>query len=133
MVVLLALSRVKLSSNLLSTLAFRTWVSKVLITLGLVETLMCTLIECSAMITGMRNFLICVVHHLLRIRFDHRPLLLCIDRIDPPLPSCPFHHFFGWLSHEDFDRMVFDNWKSTLTLSETISDFIMAVKSGIKL
>ncbi|KAE8684600.1 hypothetical protein F3Y22_tig00111105pilonHSYRG00045 [Hibiscus syriacus] len=63
------------------------------------------------------------MHNLLRICSDHRSILL--HSRPPPRHSHPrqFRYFSGWLAHDDFERMVLENWKSASSLSETISNF----------
>ncbi|GMI69001.1 hypothetical protein HRI_000569400 [Hibiscus trionum] len=66
------------------------------------------------------------VEHLLRLRSDHRPILLSVGHIVRHSTPGPFRYFTGWQSHEDFERMVRDNWKASTSLSETLSNFAKA-------
>ncbi|KAK8573416.1 hypothetical protein V6N13_100213 [Hibiscus sabdariffa] len=54
-------------------------------------------------------FPVAMVRHLLRMRSDHRPILLQIGNVSRQSGATPFRYFSGWLSHEDFSRMVEDN------------------------
>ncbi|KAK8637269.1 hypothetical protein V6N13_064693 [Hibiscus sabdariffa] len=56
------------------------------------------------------SFPVAVVHHLLRMRSDHRPILLQIGHMSRRSHVIPFCYFSGWISHDDFPRMVADNW-----------------------
>ncbi|KAK8606369.1 hypothetical protein V6N13_030652 [Hibiscus sabdariffa] len=73
-----------------------------------------------------------IVHHLLRMRSDHRPILLTIGR-----PSCnhrpsPFRYFSAWQSHADFSRMVADNWVVKSSMSVTLQSFVKAADTWNK-
>ncbi|KAE8693615.1 hypothetical protein F3Y22_tig00110796pilonHSYRG00006 [Hibiscus syriacus] len=61
------------------------------------------------------------VHHLHRMRSDHRPLLLCVGSPIANIRPYQFKYFYGWLQHDDFSRMVEDNWVNSETFSATIS------------
>ncbi|KAK8570774.1 hypothetical protein V6N13_103178 [Hibiscus sabdariffa] len=63
------------------------------------------------------------VEHLLRMKSDHRPILLTVGNIVRNSSPSPFRYFSGWSSHDDFDRMVSDNWVPSTSLSETIISF----------
>ncbi|GMI86879.1 hypothetical protein HRI_002357200 [Hibiscus trionum] len=73
------------------------------------------------------------VQHLLRMRSDHRPIFLQIGAAHHRSPSKPFRYFSGWNSHEDFSRMVLDNWVPASSLSETIQNFTSAADTWNKL
>ncbi|KAE8674618.1 hypothetical protein F3Y22_tig00111743pilonHSYRG00079 [Hibiscus syriacus] len=72
------------------------------------------------------------VHHLHRMWSDHRPLLLCVG--SPMDNICPsqFRYFSGWLQHDDFSRMVEDNWVKCETLSGTMFYFSEAADTWNK-
>ncbi|GMJ14254.1 hypothetical protein HRI_005094600 [Hibiscus trionum] len=71
-------------------------------------------------------FLDSMVSHLLRMRSDHRPISLHVGNSSSfPFPPS-FKYFSGWNSHEDFARMVHDNWQPSESLSETIKSFTHA-------
>ncbi|KAK8697416.1 hypothetical protein V6N13_113567 [Hibiscus sabdariffa] len=65
-----------------------------------------------------------MVHHLLRMRSNHRPIMLQIGNMSSKLQKHPFHYFTGWLTHDDFSRMVADNWTPALSMTETIRKFM---------
>ncbi|KAE8687020.1 hypothetical protein F3Y22_tig00111027pilonHSYRG00770 [Hibiscus syriacus] len=67
-----------------------------------------------------------VVHHLHRMRSDHRPLLLCIGSPIANIRPSQFRYFSSWLQYDDFSRMVEDNWVNSETLSCIISHFTEA-------
>ncbi|KAK8578142.1 hypothetical protein V6N13_046999 [Hibiscus sabdariffa] len=64
-----------------------------------------------------------LVTHLLRMRSDHRPLLLRVGHAHRTHLPRNFKYFTGWQHHIDFDRMVQDNWQSGSTLAAIISKF----------
>ncbi|KAE8691775.1 hypothetical protein F3Y22_tig00110879pilonHSYRG00019 [Hibiscus syriacus] len=72
------------------------------------------------------------VHHLHRMRSDHRPLLLCVDSPMANIHPSQFRCFSGWLQHDDFSRMVEDNWVNSETLSGTISHLTEAADTWNK-
>ncbi|KAK8558094.1 hypothetical protein V6N13_073772 [Hibiscus sabdariffa] len=72
------------------------------------------------------------VHHLLRLRSDHRPILLHVGPIRHSLNSVQFRYFTGWLSHADFLRMVMDNWQPSVSMSDTLSYFLQAADTWNK-
>ncbi|KAK8586172.1 hypothetical protein V6N13_130694 [Hibiscus sabdariffa] len=53
------------------------------------------------------------VHHLMRMRSDHHPILLQIGNVSSSPRVSPFLYLSGWLTHDDFPRMVADNWSPT--------------------
>ncbi|KAK8708562.1 hypothetical protein V6N13_059600 [Hibiscus sabdariffa] len=63
------------------------------------------------------------VQHLLRLKLDHRPILLQVGTSVSRSSHAPFRYLSGWSSHIDFDRMVADNWSPSSSLSETITSF----------
>ncbi|KAK8658097.1 hypothetical protein V6N13_036309 [Hibiscus sabdariffa] len=72
------------------------------------------------------------VHHLLRLRSDHRPLILTVGRSFRNRRSSPFRYFSGWKSHSDFSRMVADNWKVSSSMSVTLQRFVQAADTWNK-
>ncbi|KAK8694484.1 hypothetical protein V6N13_072035 [Hibiscus sabdariffa] len=76
---------------------------------------------------------ISVVSHLLRIRSDHRPILLQVGNFRAHHSPSRFRYFSGWLSHEDFNRMVSDNWQDKATMTETLTNFTAAADVWNKL
>ncbi|KAK8693502.1 hypothetical protein V6N13_071085 [Hibiscus sabdariffa] len=72
------------------------------------------------------------VQHLLRMRSDHRPILLTIGRSLTSTRSSPFRYFSGWQTHGDFGRMVMDNWIDDASMTVTLQRFIMAADTWNK-
>ncbi|KAE8669152.1 hypothetical protein F3Y22_tig00112253pilonHSYRG00033 [Hibiscus syriacus] len=64
-----------------------------------------------------------VVFHLLHMRSDHRPLLFSVGNSSSFRRNTQFRYFSGWLSHEDFSRIVRDNRQASDSLANTISGF----------
>ncbi|KAL4354245.1 hypothetical protein GQ457_06G016820 [Hibiscus cannabinus] len=61
--------------------------------------------------------------HLLRMKSDHRPIMLSIQQA-PIIPSKrQFRYLAGWSLHSDFQRLLQENWDSTLPISEAIAQF----------
>ncbi|KAK8659337.1 hypothetical protein V6N13_029542 [Hibiscus sabdariffa] len=69
---------------------------------------------------------ISIVSHLLRLRSDHRPILLQVGNSRAQSSSSRFRYFSGWLSHEDFHRMVSDNWCPKATMTEMLINYSKA-------
>ncbi|KAK8631406.1 hypothetical protein V6N13_028194 [Hibiscus sabdariffa] len=67
-----------------------------------------------------------MVHHLMCMCSDHRPIMLQIGNVSCKTRVSPFRYFLGWLSHDDFPRMVADNWDSDKSMCQTIRSFIVA-------
>ncbi|GMI86290.1 hypothetical protein HRI_002298300 [Hibiscus trionum] len=68
-----------------------------------------------------------MISHLFRMRSDHRPISLQVGNSSSfPAPQS-FKYFSGWNSHDDFARMVQDNWHPSESLLETIVSFTKAV------
>ncbi|KAK8617514.1 hypothetical protein V6N13_080426 [Hibiscus sabdariffa] len=65
--------------------------------------------------------------------FTWSPILLQVGHVLNRRSSNPFRYISAWLSHEDFDRMVSDNWHITSSMAGTISNFILATDSWNKL
>ncbi|XP_057441172.1 uncharacterized protein LOC130733113 [Lotus japonicus] len=52
-----------------------------------------------------------VVLHLPQLKYDHKPLLLVVSRIvEHRVFSRPFRFQAGWLTHEDFPRLIESSW-----------------------
>ncbi|KAK8694894.1 hypothetical protein V6N13_072438 [Hibiscus sabdariffa] len=66
-----------------------------------------------------RSFL----HHLLRMKSDHRPICLSTDDQVPATRSYAFKYLADWSLHSDFNRFVRDNWLSTQPIPEAILFF----------
>ncbi|KAK8708187.1 hypothetical protein V6N13_059232 [Hibiscus sabdariffa] len=63
------------------------------------------------------------LHHLLRMKSEHRALLLSSTSAVHSSSSCLFKYFAGWSKHQDFKRMVATNWDSSRLVSESIKVF----------
>ncbi|KAK8615041.1 hypothetical protein V6N13_068827 [Hibiscus sabdariffa] len=72
------------------------------------------------------------LHHLLRMKSDHRPLLLSSSSSVPSSSSPMFKYFAGWSKHPDFKSMVAANWDSSQPLSDTIQSFTAAASAWNK-
>ncbi|KAK8651377.1 hypothetical protein V6N13_140981 [Hibiscus sabdariffa] len=67
-----------------------------------------------------------IVHHLFRMKSDHGPILFVVgNSIQLPRPK-HFRYFSGWCSHDDFSRMVQDNWQSSDDIVDSIKHFTKA-------
>ncbi|XP_039015149.1 uncharacterized protein LOC120145366 [Hibiscus syriacus] len=69
-----------------------------------------------------------LVYHLLRMKSDHRPLLLSIGKNSNKRHQSQFRYFVGWTLHKDFHKLVLDNWDSSLLITQAISKFSSAAK-----
>ncbi|KAK8607115.1 hypothetical protein V6N13_052861 [Hibiscus sabdariffa] len=72
------------------------------------------------------------VHHLLRMKSDHRPICLYVGESVQSFSTSPFRYLSSWSAHSDFNRMVEDNWLPAATLSETIISFTKAADTWNK-
>ncbi|KAK8671094.1 hypothetical protein V6N13_037702 [Hibiscus sabdariffa] len=64
--------------------------------------------------------------HLLRMKSDHRPLLLLPYGL-PQLTRGPqFRYLSCWSMHQNFKKVVVDNWNSSLPIVESIQHFTAA-------
>ncbi|KAK8607220.1 hypothetical protein V6N13_052964 [Hibiscus sabdariffa] len=63
------------------------------------------------------------LHHLLRMKSDHRLLLLSSSGFTPSSRLPMFKYFAGWSKHQDFKRLVTANWDSSQPLSDMIKSF----------
>ncbi|KAK8701712.1 hypothetical protein V6N13_020091 [Hibiscus sabdariffa] len=69
------------------------------------------------------NFPRSSLQHLLRMKSDHRPILLCSAIRHASPRSTNFRYFSGWLFHRDFKRLVRDNWDSSIPIMEAVNNF----------
>lgn len=69
-----------------------------------------------------------MVHHLHKLKSDHRPLALCFGGNVVLGQSRPFQFLSGWLSHSDFAKFVGDNWVAADSLEMTLTPFVEAAK-----
>ncbi|GMI76197.1 hypothetical protein HRI_001289000 [Hibiscus trionum] len=72
------------------------------------------------------------VEHLFRLRSDHRLILLNVGHSRRSYSSGTFRYFTGWQTHEDFARMVCDNWIPSASMSETLIHFSKAADNWNK-
>ncbi|KAK8670821.1 hypothetical protein V6N13_037436 [Hibiscus sabdariffa] len=72
------------------------------------------------------------VEHLLCLRSDHRPILLRIGATRQQSHTRHFRYFTGWKSHDDFQRLVADNWPSNKYMTETLIHFTKAADTWNK-
>ncbi|KAK8711191.1 hypothetical protein V6N13_146482 [Hibiscus sabdariffa] len=70
-----------------------------------------------------------LVHHLLRMKSDHRPLFVTIGHQPPRSKHRRFHYFSGWLQHADFNQLVLNNWDSNLPITTAVEQFCKVVDS----
>ncbi|KAA3460795.1 reverse transcriptase [Gossypium australe] len=73
-----------------------------------------------------------LVYHLLRIKSDHRPILL---KTRPTLNiprGRPFHFLAGWTEHANFKDLVSNKWKYSGNMAATLSEFTSHVKNWNK-
>ncbi|CAN0912663.1 hypothetical protein LINGRAPRIM_LOCUS555 [Linum grandiflorum] len=68
--------------------------------------------------------------HLPRVKSNHRHIKVCTSHLDPgSKPIRPFRFNAAWLSHEDFPRLIKDEWKSgkgiTVSLQEFKDQFVL--------
>ncbi|KAL4347365.1 hypothetical protein GQ457_17G005960 [Hibiscus cannabinus] len=61
--------------------------------------------------------------HLLRMKSDHRPIMLSIQQAPINPSKRQFRYLAGWSLHSDFQRLLQENWDSTLPISEAIAQF----------
>ncbi|XP_040950087.1 uncharacterized protein [Gossypium hirsutum] len=69
-----------------------------------------------------------LVFQLLKIKSDHRPILIEIGNRDNKKDELPFRFFVGWLSHQSFTNLVRNEWVASNCLPDTIAYFIEKVK-----
>ncbi|KAE8674092.1 hypothetical protein F3Y22_tig00111769pilonHSYRG00381 [Hibiscus syriacus] len=60
------------------------------------------------------------------MRSDHGPLFFCVGSSSKTSSVTQFRYFSGWLKHDDFSRMVEDNWVNGESLFDSISAFTNA-------
>ncbi|KAK8657463.1 hypothetical protein V6N13_035698 [Hibiscus sabdariffa] len=70
-----------------------------------------------------------ILHHLTRMKSDHRPICLATDDHVSRTRVHSFHYFAGWSLHRDFHSFVSNNWNPSLPLAETIKGFTAAVST----
>ncbi|KAK8648552.1 hypothetical protein V6N13_129302 [Hibiscus sabdariffa] len=63
------------------------------------------------------------LHYLLRMKSDHKPILLSFSGSSHHLHNKPFRYLFAWALHHDFDRLVHDSWDSSLPITDAIQSF----------
>ncbi|KAK8652825.1 hypothetical protein V6N13_126848 [Hibiscus sabdariffa] len=75
------------------------------------------------------NFLTAILHHLLRMKSNHRPLLLSPTSASTSLRTLLFRYFSGWSQHKDFSYMITDNWDSSQPLYDAIQTFTLTASN----
>ncbi|KAA3475230.1 Retrovirus-related Pol polyprotein LINE-1 [Gossypium australe] len=70
-----------------------------------------------------------LIHHLTRIKSDHRPLLL-VTAPDLNIPKGrPFRFLVGWTMHNKFKNFVKDKWEFKGNMSDSLHNFTNSVKN----
>ncbi|XP_061370281.1 uncharacterized protein LOC133312998 [Gastrolobium bilobum] len=64
------------------------------------------------------------VHILPRIKSDHNPLLVSVDRLQVMRGPKPFRFMVSWQEHPDFCRFLKDNWDQNRQLEVMLHDII---------
>ncbi|KAK8643878.1 hypothetical protein V6N13_013155 [Hibiscus sabdariffa] len=64
-----------------------------------------------------------ILHHLVRMKSDHRPLLLQTTANTSSPRAKHFKYFSGWNLHPDFNNFVATSWNSNLPIFEAIQAF----------
>ncbi|KAK8615567.1 hypothetical protein V6N13_017152 [Hibiscus sabdariffa] len=72
------------------------------------------------------------IQHLFRMRSDHQPILLQVGNSRQFPPHTHFRYFSGWNTHDDFTRMVSDNWVPSPSTVDTIVNFTQAANAWNK-
>ncbi|KAK8715378.1 hypothetical protein V6N13_042712 [Hibiscus sabdariffa] len=62
------------------------------------------------------------------MKSDHRPIMLVVGDVVQVNRPKHFHYFSGWLSHDDFPRMVQDNWQPSENIVDIIKNFKKAAR-----
>ncbi|KAA3472023.1 reverse transcriptase [Gossypium australe] len=69
-----------------------------------------------------------IVHHLTRIKSDHRPLLLITKGDNPISKGRPFRFLAGWTLHNNFSNFVKGKWEFKGNMTESLNNFTAFVK-----
>ncbi|KAK8644073.1 hypothetical protein V6N13_013346 [Hibiscus sabdariffa] len=64
-----------------------------------------------------------LVHRLLRMKSDHRPLFVTLGHPLLRHRQKLFRYFASWSKHDEFSRLLRDNWDNSLSLADNISNF----------
>ncbi|KAK5842069.1 hypothetical protein PVK06_004397 [Gossypium arboreum] len=70
--------------------------------------------------------------HLVRIKSDHRPLLLDLCPDDSQAKGRPFRFLAGWTQHQDFSTMISNLWEHNGDMSSTLEKFTLGLKEWNK-
>ncbi|MBA0626175.1 hypothetical protein Godav_003889 [Gossypium davidsonii] len=81
---------------------------------------------------GIENFPSYSVTHLLRIKLDHRPLLMNSCFGFNSSNDRPFRFLAGWLQHRSFTNFVKDNWSFDVDMTKGIAKFTSELKNWNK-
>ncbi|KAL4352609.1 hypothetical protein GQ457_06G035460 [Hibiscus cannabinus] len=68
------------------------------------------------------------VTHLLRMKSDHRPLLLSLSGVGSSHRTPSFKYMASWLQHPDFSRLLHDSWSQSQDVFSNILAFTAAAK-----
>ncbi|MBA0848775.1 hypothetical protein Goshw_006986, partial [Gossypium schwendimanii] len=79
------------------------------------------------------NFPNCLVTHLPRIKFDHRPLLLSLRLEDNFTKGRSFRFVAGWVEHHNFLEFVKFNWNFNGDMTASFDHFTLSIKHWNKL
>ncbi|KAK8675621.1 hypothetical protein V6N13_033686 [Hibiscus sabdariffa] len=75
-----------------------------------------------------KNFPHSSLQHLLHMKSDHRPILLCSTFQHAYPRSTNFRYFSGWSLHREFKRLVRDNWDSSIPIMDVVNKFSITVE-----
>ncbi|KAK8576093.1 hypothetical protein V6N13_090572 [Hibiscus sabdariffa] len=70
-----------------------------------------------------------IVHHLVRMKSDHRPLLLQTATVVHSPRSQQFKYFSGWSLHPAFKSFVEETWRTDLPIAKAIQSFSTTVSN----
>ncbi|KAG8479287.1 hypothetical protein CXB51_029072 [Gossypium anomalum] len=79
-----------------------------------------------------QNFPNCRITHLLKIKSNHRPLLLVLNPIISEPWGRPFRFLAGWIEHPGFDNFFKDNWECFGNFSDSLGKFTYKLKKWNK-
>lgn len=81
---------------------------------------------------GSSTFLKGLVINLLKLHFNHRPLLVKLNNhILLDKNKCPFRLQVAWMSHESFNHLMNNVWSSSTFIKGFLVTFSEKLKSGI--
>ncbi|KAK8598046.1 hypothetical protein V6N13_095438 [Hibiscus sabdariffa] len=68
------------------------------------------------------------VTHLLRMKSDHRPLMLSLSGVGSSHRTHSFKYMASWLQHPDFTRLLHDSWSQSQDVFSNILAFTARAK-----